>query len=318
MFNRACTLQINKGIEVNTTIQDWLDVQFHVKYSVNQIYGSANIAICGLGKKNVFSMMKNFTDGVTFQQKDKTILTLSAGYKGGANACVGQIYKGTAWDATVYGSPDLWIRMNCLTQYAQANVTNVVVINQPILLKDACTKICMGLMGCDCLWAVTDPEAMKLKVAKWSSDSIKNSTLPTEIAKEIERIGGGRLKCWVDNSLAMTPVVVADRKSSMKGWEAVKGVCQLSNMKFSCTGKGTFDSLVLGIPQLTVNGIKLNIQMNPNIKRGTMFTVDSNIIPNCKGLTYAVLAYEHKGHLRGNEWITHIEGISLDLDAYLQ
>lgn len=318
MYNRACTVKLNKGQEVNTTIKDWLDVKFNVEYNFNDNYAKASVGICGLGKKNVFAMMKNFIDGVTMQRGDATEVTLEAGYTGGPKATVSQIFKGSAWDAVLSGTPDMWLTMNCSTQFGQVNESDVVVINSPMQLKDACSKVCKGLLGVDCLWAVTDEDALKIKIPKWTSDSLKNSTMPHDVAREIESWGRGMISCWVCEDLALSPVLVTNRKSTKPGWEQVKSVCKLSDMKFSCTGEGDYDSLVYGIPQLTVVGVNLDIQLNPNIRRGTIFQVDSKVIPNVKGVDYAVLSYKHTGHLRGNDWKTHIEAISLERDVYIQ
>lgn len=322
MYGRACTVTLKKGdsevITINSKDNDWLNVKFKMDYNLNDNFAKASVGICGLSQETAKKLLEHFAQGVAMRDlKNTTTVELKAGYIGGGKE-IAHLFTGTAWDARLSGTPDVWLTMNCSTSDAQANMASVVVINEGMKFEDACKKICKTLTNVEPLWAVTSKEAKEMKVPHWTSGSIGGVMSSAKVAEVIEDLGKGLVMARVRNDLNLSPILIMDKKSSEAAWNSVMGECKTKAKKYSCTGNSSTDGLVIGIPQPTVNGIELDVQLDSEIKIGTIFEVESNMMSMINKKKFAVLTYSHSGELRGNEWTTHISAIGFEQELWLQ
>lgn len=322
MYGRACTLTLKKGgseiFTVNSAKNDFLNVKFKMDYNLNDAFAKASIGICGLNQAHAKKLLEHFAQGVAMRDlANTTTVELYAGYVGGGQK-IAHLFTGTAWDATLSGTPDVWLTMNCSTSDAQANMASVVVINKGMKFEDACKKICKTLTNVECLWAVTNKDAAEMKVPHWTSGSIGGVMSSAKVAEVIEDMGKGLVMAKVRNDLNLSPIIVMDKKSSESAWKSVMKQSKTVEKKYTCTGNSSTEGLVIGIPQPKVNGIDLDVQLDSTIKIGTIFSVESNLMSMINEKKFAVLTYSHSGELRGNEWKTHINAIGLKQELWLQ
>lgn len=316
MFSRVANLKIADGDDIPLNFDSMLDLKFHVKYTVNQVYGGADISICGLNRTNAIQHIQVLAKGLEMSKPDKKIVTLSAGYQYGDGAKCLEIYKGTSYNAMLSGSPDVWLNMHLMTQYTEVNISKAFQIKKKMKLETACKEICRVALEKPCMWAVTDPETQKMEIDQFNSISLQDTKVST-VCKELEKLGGGRIRCYCEDKLNFSPLIVTDKHITSQSADSVMGMVGIQNKQFSCLGEPGM-GIVYGIPQPTYNGIELDIQLDPTIRRWQTFTVNSKMVPIVTGKKYVITAYEHIGHLRGNDWKTHIKGLLLDGKAYLQ
>lgn len=315
MFSRMASLKIADGADIPLNFDSMLDLKFHVKYTVNQVYGGADISICGLNRTNAMQHIQVLAKGLEMAKADKKVVTLKAGYQYGEGAKCLEIYKGTSYNAVVSGTPDVWLNMHCMTQYVEVNMFKQFQIKKKMKLETACKEICRVALEKPCMWAVKNPEAMKMEIDAFNSVSMLDTKVET-VRRKLEELGGGLIRCYVEDKLNFSPMIIMDRDPDQASIQSVMGMVGVEQKQFSCLGEPGM-GVVYGIPQPTYNGIELDVQLDPTIRRWQLFTVNSKMVPVVNGRQYVITAYEHKGHLRGQEWKTHIKGIVLDGKAYM-
>lgn len=313
-FGRIAKLTFtSEGKPVEFTFDDSMDLKFDVAYSLNQIYGGATISVCGMTRDFVINHLKVFEMGMAFQRKEQLGVKLEVGYKSGMP--LAKIYQGTIFGNTISQGPDYWLNMQCQGQGIECKVKSWG-FQEPLLFETACTNICQEMLGLPCRIAVQDEELKALKIPQFSTGKDPWRQHIT-VTRQIEAWSKGKVVAFYEDRLGKdgTICVVETKHYSKSVGDLMKIITEQSQPKsFSCLGtegKG----VVYGIPKLFIPGIELDVQLDNSICRGTKFTVESNIIP-VTGLEYYVMMYQHKGHLRGNEWTTHIRGQLTNIEAY--
>lgn len=320
MYGRTASIEWSDDVKpTEFSSENSMDLKFNVQYSLNSCYGSARIGICGLSKDTIKDKLESFSKGITMsRKKSKVSLTLKGGYTGGDGACVGKLFSGTVFSNTITSGPDYWLNMECLAQDAQVHAQKNYVINSPTLIQTACTQLCMNVLNIPCVFAVENEEIKKAKIHEFNSIAL-HSLRYADVARQIMEWGNGKLRCWVDPNLTKASMIVIDNYISPTTADLVsKAVGCPETKKYSCLGvQGK--RIVYGIPKMINNGIEIDTQLDFGVKRGMKFTVESDVLPEKFCSTpYFVVKYEHIGHLRGNEWRTHIRGMLLDKKAFIR
>jgi len=319
MYGRKAIIEWSDDEPTNFTDESCQDLKFDIKYSLNSVYGKANISICGMRKDKIQNKLESFARGITqTRKKEKVSLVLNAGYTGGEGAVCGKVFAGSVFANTITGGPDYWLNMECLAQDVQVHAEKNYVIQSPTLIKDACEKLCLNVLNIPCIFAVENQEILEKKIHEFNSITLQSQRY-ADVARQIIEWGDGQLRTWVDQNLNKASMIVTDNYISPSSAQLVAKAVQCpETRKYSCKGQPGM-GIVFGIPKMIQTGIEIDVQLDSTVKRGMMFTVDSAILPpKFCSTPYMVVKYEHRGHLRGNQWITHIRGMLLDKKAFIR
>lgn len=308
----------NKGKQVSFDLDDSMDLKFEVQYSLAQMFGGATVSICGMSSDFVSEMIKVFEQGIAYQKQEFVDIVVEAGYKNGTSPKLGKIYQGKVFANKISMGPDYWLTMQCFAQGVNC-ATKAWSITSPMKFKDACKNYCAEMLGEDkgFLYLVEDKELESLEIKNFTVGNDPRRQYGS-IFRQIQAWSKGKVTCiWEDRLGDKGSVVVIDTAHYTQGVATMLDkLSQQSKVRqYSFIGTEGKE-IAYGLPKLFIPGIELDVQLDHTIVRGVKFNVESNIFKSLGGLEYYVVGYTHKGHLRGDEWITHIKGQLTNINAY--
>lgn len=64
---------------------------------------------------------------------------------------------------------------------------------------------------------------------------------------------------------------------------------------------------IVGIPEPTPTGVKINVRMNPSYRSGQRVKVVSKRFPQLQSYNFFIMVISNSGATKGQEWITHLQ-----------
>ena len=289
-FERYAKLEILRGSQFSgfspwktfdfSSSYDCMNMKFNVEipYAMKES-NKANISVCGMTKDNIeeLTMFLNLAKNLRKYVRVK----LYVGYKDDNDLTL--IFAGDVVNAKPTQPPDVWLEMECLSRFDMKHeiICKYDVEDDEKPLKDIYQSMAQW-MALSLDWKVKG-EGNSLKVPNFSYNG-SAADVPRYMTKMYPCVESF---VSVDNA----SLICVDRDSPDIGGDSPT-VSQ--------------DTMMLGVPEPTVAGIKVNTFLWVGVRKCMKIVLVSDVYPAANGV-YIVHGITHSGEIRGGEWKTNLD-----------
>ena len=262
-----------------------LDFKFTIERKAGAIACFADVSVCGMKREDVL-LFTAFAAKWREMNKHKSLL-IYAGYEdeGGAQL----LFDGEMYNALPTMPPEVWVNMKARTCYDLQLTKCEKSILTPTKIEDVC-RTAANWMGKKLLWMVKKAETNAIVIPQFRC----KGTL-SELAKQMQDLAPEKIIVSVNEKTGCVEIVDIDDIHYSASMMTI-----------------TKESGLIGMPTPNPWGVEFDMRLCPSIKRFMPIHLESEMIPLLNG-DYAVSTYKHSGHLRGNEWKTHIMARRIDI-----
>lgn len=258
---------------------DGLDFKFTVEKKACSIYVNFTVSILGLSLDTV-NFLASWDKAQAFRNKRR--IEVYAGYE--SNGRPNLLVRGYIITAMPSNPPEMWLTMECMNMYQEKDSLLTDDEKYSIARADTVKKVADAIAGMNDL------------IVRWESK--RDPELPLRMPMP----EGDRLSA-IEEYAKLTDLSVIIEGDSMvvydrEGWmDQVRNATELS-----------MDTGMLSIGKVDMAGAKLIVRFNDTYRLMSWVDLKSKMM-KCANGYYFVIGVTHKGHLRGNEWITELETI---------
>lgn len=276
---------------------DGIDIKFSVERTYSAQNPSATISIANLTLPDI-QFLTTWTPWTQGQWGLKQ-MRIFAGYGDDVSSTnrSSLIFAGDLRYAMPTIPPDIWLECHGVENYSDITKTLSKTLDIKTNVKGVCEN-----------------------VAKWLGYSLVwDDLIPESVNKVIDRFNYTGSAAGLMRHIEQALGVVATVENNNLYIRPNKGVAITS------VGYGTQDEIVfdspktdydilcseatgmIGMPCISPIGANITMLLNPRIKSGQILRLESRILPKSANGLYFVRKVTHEGHLRGQNFYTHIE-----------
>lgn len=253
------------GIEVDGQLRtyDGLAAKATIRKFANPLQNEAEVQITNLSK-DVRNYLLTETSPFNRTRKPR-VMTVEAGRE---STGVARLFVGDITEATPTQPPDIVLTIKSKTK--QAAKSSVVAVSQPAVAR--LSTIAQGVASTLGLTLVLEADDRR----------VSNYSFTGGALKQVDKLGEvGRVNAYVD-----------DDRLVVKGYNApLSATTQVLSAR----------SGLIGIPELTEQGVKVKFLMNPQTRLGGRLDLESELYPSVNG-SYVIYALSYELANRDTPW----------------
>ena len=253
MDKRICYVQI----QTPSGDKEIHNISMHgrITRKMSETGSDAKIAIANLSREDV-EYLTTYTSPYVDQNKKKRI-NIFAGYE---STGVGLIFSGDIYSALPEGLPDTWLNIEAKTEYF--NQQNIITMSQGRMLVKNLAAIIANQLGCEFIWRASSQKYV---------DSFNFSGAKAKLVNRLNDLG--EFYAFIDNNILYCIDRNEDAPQQQNSSVKTKGTIKLING----------DSGLIGLPQPDEYGVKIKVLLDPAVKLGDWFKLESKRLPIVNG-----------------------------------
>lgn len=251
MDKRICYVQIQTP-SGDKEIRN-ISIKGRITRKKSETGSTAKIAIANLSREDV-EYLTTYTSPYIDQSKKKRI-NIFAGYE---STGVGMIFSGDIYSALPEGLPDTWLNIEAKTEYF--NQQNIITMSQPRMNTKSIATIVANQLNLALVW--------RSKSQKFI-DAFNFTGAKAKLLSRLNELDS--FTAFVDNG----SLLVIDNNEQPPETSTTKkeGYIKLING----------DSGLIGLPQPDEHGVKIKVLLDPAVKLGDWFKLESQRLPIVNG-----------------------------------
>lgn len=263
-----------------------IGIKGRITRKMSETGSTAKISICNLAREDV-EYLTTYTSPYVDQSKRKRI-NVFAGYE---STGVGQIFSGDIYSALPEGMPDTWLNIEAKTEYY--NQQNIITFQHSnIKVKNLAQNVASELK-CDLVWRSKTEKII---------DSFNFAGAKAKLIDRLNKVAF--IRAFIDNNTLY--VIDADEKPPKE--EEKPKEYKGSARKTAGTIKYiSAESGMIGLPQPDEQGVKVKVLLDPAVKIGDWFKLESKRLSIVNGL-YQVYEMTYDFATREPQYYIEIKG----------
>lgn len=228
-----------------------------ISCKMSEVGSVAKISIANLAREDV-EYLTTYTSPYVDQSKKKRI-NVFAGYE---STGVGMIFSGDIYSALPEGLPDTWLNIEAKTEYY--NQQNIITMSQGKIAAKNLAQNIAAQLDCELIW--------RSKTEKFI-DSFNFAGAKAKLVNKLNQIGG--IRAFVSNNALNVIDINEEPPTETQQPKSYNP----SSRKQPGTIKLITDDNLIGLPQPDEHGVKIKVLLDPAVKLGDWFKLESKRLP---------------------------------------
>lgn len=262
-----------------------IGIKGRITRKMSETGSTCKISIANLAREDV-EYLTTYTSPYIDQSKRKRI-NVFAGYE---STGVGQIFSGDIYSALPEGMPDTWLNIEAKTEYY--NQQNIITFQHSNISAKNIAQNIASELNCDLVWRSKTEKLI---------DSFNFAGAKAKLIDRLNKVAF--IRAFIDNNT----LYVIDANEQPPQEETPKEYKGSARKTAGTIKYISEESGMIGIPQPDEQGVKVKVLLDPTVKIGDWFKLESKLLPIVNGL-YQVYEMTYDFATREPQYYIEIRG----------